>query len=479
MNAQLYHLTRLESLTGNLFIDGKYTEAIELGKELLETAKKTEDIKATMNAHLNLACCYYYLGEIEIAFQHILDYKVLCDEFGDDRDKYYLYYLSALIYAYEENFEEAKEAMKQCIRIAQELEMFYSISSSFNSYSNYLLHEGNYEKALHYALKALAIAKEHCPSEILLQCHIYLSIASSYIGLNELSKAEKIINQLELNQYINNLPHEKAHFLHVKATFHRSKGEHDIALQLLHKSFNIYSEYKNQMKLKSILKVIAEIYESLGNYKKSYEAMKEYLTIVEKLFSTRLSSKIRELDVNQSIKAIEKRANVDSLTGVYNRYYIETTCDKWLKEMKKTDEHICCVVIDIDSFKNINDTFGHLIGDEVIKGVAQACLKVANEDKENIIVGRYGGDEFIVLLKGYPSHSIMERAKQLYNEITSFQINYLTNEIKVTVSIGVVCTNSIPYAKKFTQIFKVADQALYMAKRQGKNQIVYLSNENC
>lgn len=115
----------------------------------------------------------------------------------------------------------------------------------------------------------------------------------------------------------------------------------------------------------------------------------------------------------------------------------------------------------------------------MIKGVAQACLKVANEDKENIIVGRYGGDEFIVLLKGYPSHSIMERAKQLYNEITSFQINYLTNEIKVTVSIGVVCTNSIPYAKKFTQIFKVADQALYMAKRQGKNQIVYLSNENC
>lgn len=115
----------------------------------------------------------------------------------------------------------------------------------------------------------------------------------------------------------------------------------------------------------------------------------------------------------------------------------------------------------------------------MIKGVAQACLKVANEDKENIIVGRYGGDEFVVIFKDYPSHSIMEKAKQLYNEITSVKVKYLNNEIKVTPSIGVVCTDSLPSAKKFTQLFRVADQALYMAKRQGKNQIVYLSKENC
>lgn len=479
MSVKLYHLTRLESLTDNLFSDGKYTEAIEAATELLETAQKTEDVKAMMHGHLHLAGCYYFLGEIEKAFQHILEYKVLCDEFGDNRDKYHLFRLSALIYEYEENYEDAKEAVQQCIQIAQELEMYYAASSSYNSYSNYLLHEGNYEDALDYALKALSISKTHCPSDILLQCRIYLSIASSYIGMNELEKAAKIINHLELNQYINNLPHEKAHFLHVKAEYYRAKGEYDRALQLFNESYNIYSKYKNQIKLKTILKEIAETYESLGDYKQSYEALKEYLKIAEKLFSIRLSSKMKEFDVNQSIKAIEKRANIDGLTGVYNRYYLETTCNKWLKEVKNTGEHVCCVIIDIDSFKTINDTYGHLLGDEVIKGVGQACLKVASEDKDNIIVGRYGGDEFIVLFKGYPPQSIMEKAKQLYKEITSFQVNYSDQEIKVTVSIGVVCTNSLPYAKKFAQIFKVADQALYMAKRQGKNQIVYLSNENC
>jgi diguanylate cyclase (GGDEF)-like protein len=479
MNALLYHLTRLESLTDNLFSDGKYSEAIKAAQELLDSAKESVDVKGMMNAHLHLAGCYYFLGEIETAFQHILEYKILCNEFGDDRDKYHLYRLSALIYEYEEDYDEAKKAMQKCIEIAEELEMYYAVSSSYNSYCNYLIHEEKYEEALNYADQALKITEQYCPGEILLQCHIYLSIASIHIGLKELEKAEQVIKHVEPNQYINNLPHEKANFLFVKATFYRAKGDYDKALRLLNESYNIYSEYKNQIKLKSILKTIADVYESLGNFKKSYEAMKEYIKITEKLFSIRLASKMRDFDVQQSIKAIEKRANVDGLTGVYNRYFLETTCNKWLKEAKSTGQHICCVIIDVDSFKDINDTFGHLMGDEVIKGVAQACLKVANEDQENAIVGRYGGDEFIVLFKeGHPQY-IMEKAKKLYNEITSFYVDYLSQEIKVTVSMGVVCTTSLPYAKKFAQLFKVADQALYMAKRQGKNQIVYLSNENC
>ncbi|MED3661245.1 tetratricopeptide repeat-containing diguanylate cyclase [Ureibacillus terrenus] len=479
MKTQWHHLTRLENLTNTLFSAGKYTKAIDTAKELLEMAKETEDQKAMMNAHIHLSSCYYFLGDIETAFQHILEYKLLCNEFGDDRDKYHLYRLSALIYEYEENYEEAKEAMRQCIQIAEELEMYSEAGTSYNTYSNYLLQEGKYGEALDYASKALHICAEHCPSEILLQCHIYLTIASCHIGMNELTKAEEIIDHLALNQYINHFPHEKAHFLHVKASFHRSKGEHDQALQFLNDSFKIYSDFKNQIKLKSILKEIAEIHESRGDYKKAYEALKEYIQMAEKLFSIRLSYKMREFDVHQSIKAIEKRANVDSLTGVYNRYFLETTCNKWLKEAKKEGQHICFVIIDIDSFKHINDTYGHLLGDEVIKQVAQACLKVAYEDKENILVGRYGGDEFIVLFRNCPPHSIMDKAKQLYNEITSIQINHASHDIHLTVSIGAVCTNSLPYAKKFTQLLKVADHALYMAKRQGKNQIVYLSNENC
>ncbi|NLY80107.1 MAG: GGDEF domain-containing protein [Lysinibacillus sp.] len=479
MNVKLHHLTSLESRIVNLYSDGKYAEAIEVAEELLHTAKEKQNTKAMMNAYLNLANCYYYLGEIETAFENILEYKMLCDEYGDDRDKFYLYHLSALIYEYEENYEDAKEATQHCIQLALELEMYYAASTSYNTYSYYLLQEEKYEEALEFALKALRLAVEHCPSEVLLQCHIYFHITSCHIAMNNLSKAEKIINDLEMNQYINNSLHNKAHFLLIKAELYRQKGDFEKALKLLNESYIIYSEHHDGAKIKKVLKAVSEIYELLGDYKKSYQSMKEYLKITEKRSSLRLSAKMRELDIKKSIKAIEKRANVDGLTGVYNRYFLETTCNNWLKEAKEVKKHICCIVVDIDSFKNINDTFGHLLGDEVIKEVGQACLNVANEDKENIIVGRYGGDEFVVIFKDYPSHSIIEKAKQLYNEITSVKVKYLNNEIKVTPSIGVVCTDSLPSAKKFTQLFRVADQALYMAKRQGKNQIVYLSKENC
>lgn len=479
MNVKLHHLTRLESRIVNLYSDGKYTEAIEVAEELLKTAKEKENIKAMMHAYLNIANCYYYLGNIEFAFEHILEYKLLCDEYGDDRDKYFLYHLSALIYEYEENYEEAKEAMEYCIQLALELEMYYAASSSYNTYSYYLMQEEKFEEALEFALKALNIAEEHCPSEILLQCHIYFNIASCQISMNELSKAEKLIKSLELNQYINNSPHDKAHFLLIKALWSRSQGNYEDALIFLNESHDIYSQYNNHVKLKTILKAISEINEEIGDYKKSYQAMKNYLQIAEKRLSTRLSAKIRELDIQQSIKAIEERANVDSLTGVYNRYFLETTCNKWLIESKEMKKHICCIVVDIDSFKKINDTFGHLLGDKVIKEVGQACLNVVKEDKKNAIVGRYGGDEFVIIFNNYPPQCIMDKAKQLYNAITSVKVKYLNNEIKVTPSIGVVCTDSLPSAKKFTQLFKVADQALYMAKRQGKNQIVYLSKDNC
>lgn len=479
MNVKSHHFRVLESRIVNLYSDGKYQEAIEVAKELLKTAEEKEHMKAKMNAYLNLTRCYYYLEQIETAFQHFLEYKMLCDEFGDDQDKYYLYYLSALIYEYEENYEEAKEAMQQCIQLALELEMYYEATQSYNTYSHYFIQENKYEEALEFSMKALAIVEKYCPSEILLHCQIYFHIATSYIYQNELTKAEQIIHALELNPYINNSPYDRAHFLLIKGSLYRFKGEYTVALNLLNESYKFYSMYHHHVKLKTILKTISEIYELLGDYQNAIQAMKEYLHISERKLSYRLSAKIKELDIKKSIKIIEERANIDVLTGVYNRYYLETTCNNWLKEMKNTKSHICCIVIDIDYFKKINDTFGHLMGDEVIKGVSRACLNIANTDKENIIAGRYGGDEFVLILKNYPSDSIMEKAKQLYNEITSAKVTYLNNEIMVTPSIGVVCTDSIPSAKKFTQLFKVADQALYMAKRQGKNQIVYLSKENC
>lgn len=476
MNVKLHRLTKIESRVVNLYSDGKYNEAIELAQRLLESAKLSKDNKTMMNAYLNLAGCYYNLGEIESAFENILEYKRLCDEYGDERDKYYLYSLSALIYEFEENLEEAKKAIQKCIYYAMELEMYYSASVSFNTYSSYLVIDQNYEEAIKNADIAMDFAKEYCPGDILLQCQIYMNIAAAYIGMGKYDMAMEILEPLEFSPYLNNNLHEKAHYLFTLATLHHRKNEYNQALDLLHQAYDIITTFNDKVMLKNITKEMAEIYEKIGNYEKAVKLMKTYINFTQELHNLRLSSKVQEFDIKQSIAAIEKRANIDCLSGVYNRYYLEATCNKWLKEAKETNSHVCCIVLDIDHFKSINDTFGHLVGDEVIKAVGKACLEVING--EETMVGRYGGDEFVALLKNYPSQQIMQKAQELFNAITNAKVQYQNNTIQITTSIGVVCTESIGNAKKFTQIFNIADQALYMAKKQGKNQIVTLYNCN-
>lgn len=477
MSVKFQSLSKLESQMNNLYSDGKYKEAIQLGEKLLENAKASEDIKSMMIAYLNLAGAYYNLGQIENAFNFFLQYKQLCDEHGDTRDRFHLYNLSAIMYAYDNNYEKAKEMIQECINIALELKMFHEASVSYNTYSTFLNMEGLFSKAGEIANISLKLAKEHSPGDVLLQCQIYTNIAFSKIGLKELHDAKNLLFPLEFNPYLNDHPHEKAYYLYTLALYYKNTNNANKQLDLLQQAYTLYSIYNDKIMLKRVLKNCIILYDELGDLNNAYRYMKEYIEITEQLSKIHLSSKLTELDIKNSISAIEKRANIDGLTGIYNRYYLEITCNQWIKDIKETGEHVSCIIFDIDDFKKINDTFGHLIGDEVIKKVAQTTKELFKS--ERAIVGRYGGDEFLVFLKGYDNHSIMKKAQQLFYTLTNICIPYLKNNIRFTVSMGVVCTDSIPYVKRFSQIFKLADQALYMAKKDGKNQIVSLSKHNC
>ncbi|RUL50783.1 MULTISPECIES: GGDEF domain-containing protein [Lysinibacillus] len=479
MNVKLHRLNNLETRIVNLYSDGKYNEAIELANKLLESAGKAEDKKSMMNAYMNLAGCYYSLGQIESAFENVLEYKQLCDEFGDDRDKYYLYNLSAIIYEFEENYEEAKAAILECIDLALEFEMYHSLCESYNTYSSYLIIENNFEAALKYAQIAMNFAKSHYPSNVLLQCQIYINIASAYIGLEQIEVAKEILDSLQSNPYINSNIHETGNYYYALGKLYKKSRKYSTALLKLNEAYLIFESYNDQVMLKSISKESASIYELIFDFENACNMWKRYIDYSEKLFALRLSSKIKELDIKHSVAAIEKRANIDTLTGVYNRYYLETTCNTWLKDRNHTDSQVCCIVLDIDHFKVINDSYGHLVGDEVIKAVGETCLNVICENKQNSLIGRYGGDEFVAILKNISPPRVLQKARELFIALSNLKVPHLQDVIQVTVSMGVVSTESVPSVKKFTQLFKVADQALYIAKKQGRNQIVFLSNDNC
>lgn len=159
-------------------------------------------------------------------------------------------------------------------------------------------------------------------------------------------------------------------------------------------------------------------------------------------------------------KQLEDFAIKDPLTGLYNRRYIEETLINAQKIYNRHQEPFSLVLIDIDFFKNINDTYGHQIGDIVLKEFSRILLQNTRESDK---VGRWGGEEFMI----YMPKSTLEHAQNLAENIRKKIDEHKINEIKhLTASLGVA-----QYQKSLDITIKNADEALYRAKELGRNQV--------
>lgn len=164
---------------------------------------------------------------------------------------------------------------------------------------------------------------------------------------------------------------------------------------------------------------------------------------------------------NQREDLIEA-ASRDALTNLYNTSTVNRMVQEYLKERKK--EEACAVVyIDVDDFKDVNDTYGHLFGDEVLRRVAFALTEVL---KGNTIVGRIGGDEFFMFIKNLQVDKVDEVAEDICNSIRNIRMEEDTY-FYLTVSVGMaVCPQD---GQTRLELYEHADQALYQAKLEGKD----------
>ncbi len=183
---------------------------------------------------------------------------------------------------------------------------------------------------------------------------------------------------------------------------------------------------------------------------KSLEKIKEEQKII-KLHEELTSIK------NENIRLFEQ-ASLDKLTGLYNRRYIDDILSKYI------NCNFSLIFTDIDYFKDINDTYGHRVGDEVLIEFAK-ILK--NHTRSYDIVGRWGGEEFIILLKETDVETTLFITEKLRKTIESHE---MPENIKITSSFGIHISN---LNKSLEEIIDDADENLYYAKKQGKNRISY------
>ncbi len=160
----------------------------------------------------------------------------------------------------------------------------------------------------------------------------------------------------------------------------------------------------------------------------------------------------------------------DGLTNVYNRRYLEQRLLEEVAYSKRYDKPLSVVLLDIDFFKKLNDTFGHQAGDYVLKVVSRLLSEAL---REYDIVARYGGEEFAVVLPTTPKLKAASIAERLRTSIAESKFVYKDKAMSCTISLGVAC---FPQDGKSPEaLIAAADKALYRAKEQGRNQVVLSS----
>ena len=171
--------------------------------------------------------------------------------------------------------------------------------------------------------------------------------------------------------------------------------------------------------------------------------------------------------VKRSQQKLKYLAEYDSLTEISNRAFFTQSAESILSYFANSKRTVCIILFDLDHFKKVNDTYGHLVGDEVLKMSANACL---GSVRKIDIFGRIGGEEFAMILPGCELSHAVRIAEECRLKISEIDASAQGQKFQVTASFGVAESKTCGYSLK--DLLSGADEAMYIAKRRGRNQVV-------
>lgn len=222
---------------------------------------------------------------------------------------------------------------------------------------------------------------------------------------------------------------------------------------------------------------------ALSNERETHKVQKSLLTLQERT-TQQLEQEVKErtLKLETAMKKLtfaneklDSLARLDSLTGLSNRRNFDQAFDIAWRETLQQRQPMSMMMADIDHFKKINDTYGHLFGDQCLMKVANILKKCVTNPSD--LAARFGGEEFIIMLPDTDSKVATSIAELIRKNIEKLRMNYEGEQIKFTISIG-VATIVPTRVINSSDLNERADQALYLAKEEGRNRVVAADGES-
>jgi len=224
--------------------------------------------------------------------------------------------------------------------------------------------------------------------------------------------------------------------------------------------------------------IIVDLKSTNGTYYKGKRIDKHLLKDGDKIqiaFTTIMKFSYQDSIEIKFQKGLFESASKDKLTKIYNRAFFSERFPQEFSYATRHNMPLSLVLFDIDHFKKVNDTYGHQAGDQVLSKIADVVSKIIR--KENIFA-RYGGEEFVILLRNTNEEKALIFANNIKKAIEEHAFRFSDTVIPVTISAGIATYREGNF-RKDAEMFRIADQYLYMAKSHGRNRVECILTNNC
>jgi diguanylate cyclase (GGDEF)-like protein len=280
-----------------------------------------------------------------------------------------------------------------------------------------------------------------------------------------------------------------------KPTTLLSQGRVDEAVELLEDVLSRAEDLGEQPVQVAVLRQLADVYEQRGEFEKALASYKRFYNVEQLVRSARAETRARilahqaqlerarieaadarahseqlladKLALQKQTLELERHAYSDALTGIANRRYVDATLPGLYEQARSQRREMCVAVMDLDHFKQVNDTFGHPIGDEVLIKIAQLII---SNSRSADLVARHGGEEFLMAFVDSDLAAAARLCERLRASVEATDWALIKPSLKITMSVGICAAADCSDA---AELIDRADRQLYRAKAQGRNRVAH------
>ena len=497
---------------------------------IIRQARETGDFRLLGMAYYYMAFSYYQSGERDIVLPYIIKSVTLLEHTNDYKAVITACNLCGAAYLSQENYQLALSSYSRAYRIAKRHRNRTYESYSMNNLADCYEKLGDYDTTIKLLRQCMELDKRtsNAPYSDLTSSLPYMNLADCYEKLGDYDKALECletvadrIENAEPKMWLQLYYEIRASVLYSKGdlenagiyldkslSFDESAGDNYINYEmfekLLHRLIEI-KDFERAEKTLEKLTLFADRCDHLMNNIIRYRAQAAYLMSqndregalsaslkLNELYDRRIKD-IRNMQLsvhkkhmeaeneiiklNNKLHENEKAASRDPLSKLLNRAALLKEATAFFEIAASKKEKIGAVFIDIDYFKQCNDTYGHAKGDEIIREVARACLK---EETASVKFARYGGDEFFGIIHGFSDEKVIDTARRICERIRKADIPNIENPNghRVTLSVGLVNVAIGERSDTIIDIANYADKALYCSKDKGKNRICFFDYDH-